>query len=205
MKPLHKIIERQDFYRINFKKLVNILLISLLLNIILIGTIFFLYKKTSTIKYFAVNNQGEMTELKNRFHITPEIISNWTTQALSNLYNIDFLNYREELTQRQKYFTEDGWEGFLSAYNKTLKQIKAKKLVSRSVITSPPVVIASGNINGIKAWKVQTAITIFYKNETKQEQGHYIITVLLKRTGESTNNQQILGITQLIQQNDQEK
>ena len=199
---LPNIIKKNDFYKQNFKRMINVLLVSILLNIILVITMMFIWHKAPSDNYFAVNNIGQLIQLESnkKPDITNNTIISWISNTIPNIYALDFLNYRQELDYNSRFFTTYGWENFANAFRGILKKIKNDKLVSKATITGVPVITGAGYIKGVRTWRAQVPILISFQHGNQQQHNTFLLTLTIQEKNHTRSNDYLIGIAQIIQQ-----
>lgn len=198
---LEKVTLRNAFYRDNFRRLIWILLLSLILNIILvIGFIFYTSKPTQKF-FFATTDAGQLIPLYPTTLpvVTNQTILNWVTSNLTTLYSLDFVHYREQLNQTQKFFTPDGWSQFQTAFADQLKNIQTEQLITSATETNVPVITGTGVFDGVYKWQVQVPLLISLQQGKTISTKNVLVTLVVDRVN-NVSAHQILGISQIIQQ-----
>ncbi len=132
------------------------------------------------------------------YHIPPEttkieqsIVLQWAKKAAQQSFDLDYKNVEKQLTNLKACYTDQGWQGFNDALQKSgnLNAIKAQQLVVNSNITGEI------KINEVKdnQWKVSLPMQVIYQNG--QDKLDQVLTVNVvvgrKMSGD-------LGIMQLI-------
>lgn len=176
---------RNNFYRDNYRKVVGALLILLVINITLVGMIFYQIINRPEPKYFATATDGRITPLYplDVPMIAPGELLQWASRAAVSAYNYNFVNYRDALQNLQNEFTPDGWKWYEDALksSRILETVIAKKLVVSAVPTATPVILEQGVVNGRYAWKVQQPLLVTYQSPNEQTQQPVVITMIISR------------------------
>jgi intracellular multiplication protein IcmL len=176
---------RNNFYRDNYRRVVGILLLLLVVDLSLVGIIFYQVVNRPDPVYFATSTDGRITPLYplSQPMIAPAELLQWASRAAvaANTYN--FVNYREALQNLQNEFTPDGWKWFEQALqsSRTLETVIAKKLVVSAVPTGTPVILEQGVVNGRYAWKVQQPMLVTYQSPNEQTQQPMVVTMIISR------------------------
>lgn len=197
---LELVVERNHFYRDNFRRIVFVLLASIVLNIALgVGLIFMSNNRPQPI-YFAATNNGDLVRLQPLTNpvMNAAQLKSWIARVAPQIYALDFLNYRQQLSSVEKYFTPFGWGNFLGAFNAELQKIIQNKYVTSAVVTGSPVVIAQGIIQNVYSWKVQLPLLVTYTKGDQQSTEKFVWTVVLQRMNNNESDQ-LLGISQIVQ------
>ena len=133
---------RNNFYRDNYKRVVGAVLILLLVNVSLVGVVFYQIANRPAPQYFATSADGRIVPLYplSEPMVAPTELLQWANRAAIAAYTYNFVNYREALQGVQNNFTPDGWKYFEDALKgaRTLEAVIAKKLVVSAVATAAP-------------------------------------------------------------------
>ncbi|MBK2123860.1 DotI/IcmL/TraM family protein [Fangia hongkongensis] len=197
---LKLIMQNASFYRDNFRLLIKVIIISGLFNIFLLLSCWYCYHAKEE-KFLAVNDHGVIKQimLSETPSINNQMVINWVSQNIVQVYALDFLNYRRELSHVEPLFTSDGWSSFNSAFTDTLAQIKSKKIVVSATLSDVPVVTAEGYLSGIRSWKIQVPLLISYSKEDVVQNIQVILQVTVQQQEVTDANQSLFGIAQIIQ------
>lgn len=176
---------RNNFYRDNYRRVVSALLAMVIINFLLILTVFYQIANRPSPQYFATSTDGKITPLYplSEPMIAPTELLQWASRAATAAYTYNFVDYREALQRVQNNFTPDGWTYFEEALkgSRTLEAVIAKKLVVSAVATAAPVIVDQGVINGRYAWKVQMPLLVTYQSASEQTQQPVVITMVVTR------------------------
>ncbi len=200
-KALEKVTLRNNFYRDNFRRLIWILLISLILNLVLVLSFVFYSSKPTQKFFFAVSDAGQLIPLYPTVQpvVTNETVLNWVSRNVPSIYALDFIHYREQLDKTQGYFTPEGWSQFQVAFAGQLQNIKSEKLITSATQTDIPVVTGTGVFSGVYKWQVQVPMLISLQQGDKVSTKKVLLTIVVDRVN-NVSAHQILGISQIIQQ-----
>ena len=122
---------------------------------------------------------------------------------MQTAYSYDFVNYRAELQNAQKYFASYGWQNYmkaLSASNNFLALTTRKYVVIAKVVAAPKLLV-QGLLSGAYAWKFEMPVLVTYMyppfTAESQFQNPLIVTVIVQRQ-DLLQSYQGLGVLQLI-------
>ncbi len=192
---------RNDFYRDNYRKVVGMLLFSVLIMTILAGGLIYLVANPPQPRYFATTIDGRISPLVplDQPNIAPSALLQWANTAAISAYTYNFVNYRQALQEAQNYFTPDGWSAFMEALNSSnnLTAVIAKKLVVSAVATGAPIILQQGILSGIYAWRVQMPMLVTYQSASQFSRQSIIVTMLITRVS-TLNSPQGIGIAQFV-------
>ncbi len=194
---------RNNFYRDNYRRVVFILLLSIVVNAILLGCLWWVITNPRPPEYFATTADGRIIPLKplSEPNISEAALLEFAVQAATSPYTYNFVNYRKRLQEASAYFTPQGWAEFLKILqaSNNLKAVIAKKLVVTAVPTGAPVVVQKGIIRGRYAWKVQLPLLITYQSASTQIQQSVLVTMLITRVP-TLNQPKGIGVAQFVAQ-----
>lgn len=193
---------RNDFYRDNFRRVVGVLLFSLVLNVVFSVIASWLFLTRPAPVYYATSTDGkliQMIPLDQPFVKNDQVLS-FTTQAAIATTSFDFLNYEANLSDAKTYFTTDGFNSFLNALNSSgnLDRVKEQDLVAKGIVTGVPTIVQQGVIFGHRySWKVEVPMTIQFESASAKFTRDVLVTLIVSRvsTAETALGIQIMQYT----------
>lgn len=192
---------RNNFYRDNYRRLVGILLLMIIINLGLVGAVVYLLTHKPAPQYFATSSDGRITPLYplSESVVTPPELLQWANQAAVAAYTYNFVNYRQELQAASEYFTPHGWTQFTESLKATrnLETVQAKKLVVSATATGAPRITDQGLLNGRYAWKVQIPLLVTYESTSERIQQPVIVNMIIMRVS-TLNTPKGIAIDQFI-------
>lgn len=192
---------RNSFYRDGQRKVMIVLLFSMLCNVVLAGILTYVFTHPPEPKYFATSINGRITPLValNEPNQSDSAVLQWANQAAIAAFSYNFVNYRTELQASSGFFTAEGWDQFLKALqdSNNLLAVKAKKLIVSAVATKAPVILQKGLLNGRYAWRVQMPLLVTYQSASEFSQQNNIVTILISRVS-TLNSPRGIGISQFV-------
>lgn len=198
---LTAVVLRNNFYRDGQRKMILVLLVSMIANFVLASMLVYLVMHPPAPKYFATSINGRITPLfpLNEPNQTDSMVLQWANQAAIAAFTYNFVNYRTELQASSGFFTADGWDQFLTALQQSnnLDAVKAKKLIVSAVATRAPIILQKGILNGAYAWRVQMPILVTYQSASEFSQQNNVVTMLITRIS-TLNSPRGIGISQFV-------
>lgn len=198
---LNAVTLRNDFYRDGQRKIILIVIISMLANFVLAATLIYIITHPPEPKYFATSINGRITPLfpLNEPNQSDSAVLQWANQAAIAAFTYNFVNYRAELQASSGFFTADGWDQFLSALQQSnnLDAVKVKKLIVSAVATRAPIILQKGLLSGKYAWRVQMPILVTYQSASEFTQQNNVVTMLITRVS-TLNSPRGIGISQFV-------
>lgn len=198
---LTKVALRNKFYKDGQRKIVLVLVISLIANSVLAFILGYIVTHPPAPKYFATSINGRITPLfpLNQPNQSDSAVLQWANQAAIAAFTYNFVNYRSELQAASGFFTAEGWSQFLNALqdSNNLDAVKAKKLVVSAVATRAPIILQKGVLNNRYSWRVQMPILVTYQSASEFSQQNNVVTVLITRVS-TLNSPRGIGIAQFV-------
>lgn len=192
---------RNNFYRDGQRKIMIVLLLSIIANFILAGILAYIITHPPAPKYFATSISGRITPLfpLNEPNQSDSAVLQWANQAAIASFSYNFVNYRTELQASSGFFTSEGWDQFLTALqdSNNLLAVKAKKLIVSAVATRAPVILQKGILNGRYSWRVQMPLLVTYQSASEFSQQNNVVTILITRVS-TLNSPRGIGISQFV-------
>ncbi len=180
---------RNQFYRKKFRFVLSVYVLSLIANIVLLSMIVYLIKNPTKPLYFAADSIGRLLPNipPSVANMTNQDVVNWTIEAVESAYSYDFINYRSQLQNSQKYFTDYGWRTYMDALRKSnnLVALKERQYVIVAKVVGPLKLIRQDLIQGSMAWKFEMPVLITYLTPPFAEKDKFtnawIISVIVQR------------------------
>lgn len=120
-------------------------------------------------QYFASTQDGRLIEVfpTNQPYLRDTEVTAWAGKVVQSALNLDFVHWREQLSAAEVFFSEKGFEDFITAIQDAgLKEsMVQRQLVFSVALQSAPVVVAKGlDRDGIYKWDVQAPVLITAEN-----------------------------------------
>lgn len=157
---------RNEFYKKKFYLLLGIFSLSIVVMLILAGVLYYLIKNPTRPIYFVADSVGRLIfEVPlTQANMTLDQVTAWTVEAVEATYTYNYINYRAQLQDAEKYFTQYGWQEYmrgLKASNNLLALTKRKMLFIAKV-TEPPKLVTEGILGGAYAYKFEMPVLVSY-------------------------------------------
>lgn len=196
-----QVMMRNTFYRDGHRRALQILFVSIFINILLAVLFAYVITHPPEPRYFATSINGRITPLTplNEPNQSDSAVLQWANQATVAAFTYNFVNYREELQASSGFFTAEGWTQFLNALTQSnnLDAVKAKKLIVSAVATRAPVILQKGELNGRYSWRIQMPILVTYQSANQFSQQNNVVTLLVTRVN-PLNSPRGIGIAQFV-------
>lgn len=136
-------------------------------------------------------------------------VSVWVTNAITSALSFDYVKYREQIQDAQKYFTPNGWDGFQQMLQgpHLLEQVTDNHLIMTISPTQAPTLLSAGTEGNLFTWRFSIPMVIkFYTNNPQAESSgisdHPVIVQVTVTRLPETMQSSALGISRIfIQEN----
>lgn len=139
-------------------------------------------------------------------NMLPSTILQWASKAATIAYTFDFVNYNGQIQVAKPYFTEAGWQDYLSSVSNLINTIVQNKLFINGVVAGTPVISNQGPIGGnlgnqdpltnkYYAWRIQIPFLVTFQSANDIVKRRYYVAMTIVRVPTSINKAGI-GIDQ---------
>lgn len=179
---------RNQFYKKKYHLALGIYVLCLITIAILISLLVYLVKNPTRPVYFLADSVGRlMQEIPVTVPgMSTDAVTAWTVDAVEAAYSYNFMNYRAQLQDAEKYFTEYGWRNYMTGLtaSNNLLALTERKMIFIARVTDKPKLINEGVLGGAYAWKFQMPLLVNFL-ETPYDKptfsNAYIVTVIVQR------------------------
>lgn len=180
-----KLEERKNyFFRDSYRKLLNLNVILLWIAVALATTLAFFVLTPGTPNYYASTTTGEVYTMHSLGQpvVTDTFVLKWATLLASQVYNLNFSKYPEQLQKLQMKFTENGWQALMGSLNAGfLKQLKSNKLITSAVVGGVPVISSRYMLHNRYTWVVEFPLLVTYQSANLTRQRRLLIRMRIMR------------------------
>ena len=174
------------WYRAQYQRAMKLAVGLVLVLIVCIAVVVLLILKQPTPRYFAATPDLRLAPLipLDKPVLSQQGLLNWVTETISNAVSLDFLEWREKLSNTRENFEEAAYKSFLASLQSSgvLDMIKEKRLSVSAVVTRAPVITASGLVGGKATWKIEFPLILSYESSQGVESTQRLMaTVLVAR------------------------
>lgn len=179
------------WYRLQYQRVMKLAVGLVLMLIVCIAVIALLIVRQPTPRYFAATPDLRLAPLipLDKPVLSQQGLLNWVTETISNAISLDFLEWREKLSNTRENFEDAAYKSFLSSLGSSgiLDMIREKRLSVSAVVTRAPVISASGLVGGRATWKVEFPLVVSYESSQGVESTQRLMaTVLVARASTLT-------------------
>lgn len=202
---LSEVTWHDDFYRDQFTRVVIIFAAVLLALGLLVATSISLYLTKPPPIVFGVDKEWRVlapVPLDAPYLPLPDLLQ-WVSRVVPSAFDIDFLDYDNELKTSTQYFTDNGWQVFLAQLSNYVdKQVlTTNKQFVNCVPSGAPFILNQGVLSGRYAWWVQMPIEIGFSGAIRSPTKKLTLQVLVVRVP-TDNNLMGVAIDNVIVLND---
>lgn len=192
---------RNDFYRDNFRRMVWVLLICLVIIAVLVVGLLTMANRKPQSYYFASTTDGRIIPLAplQMPVISDEAVRSWVARNVPQIYTLDFVHYRQQYQRLRQYFTPFGWEQFTSAFSDQLNKVVSQRLITSASPSNVAIITGKAVIDGVFSWRIQMPLVISIQKGDSQSVERVILRLVVQRVNNIGSNE-LLGISQIIQQ-----
>lgn len=174
------------WYRSQYQRAMKLALVLVLALCVSAAVNVLLIVKQPTPRYFAATPDLRLAPLVplDKPLLTQQGLLNWVTETICNAVSLDFLEWREKLSNTRENFEEAAYKSFLASLQSSgvLDMIKEKRLSVSAVVTRAPVITASGLVGGKATWKIEFPLIVSYESSQGVESTQRLMaTVLVAR------------------------
>ena len=186
-----RLIGGLGWYRLQYQRAMKLAVGLVLVLLACAAVIGLLIIKQPAPRYFAATPDLRLAPLVplDKPVLTQQGLLNWVTETVSNAVSLDFLEWREKLSNTREHFDEEAFKSFVASLNSSgiLEMIRDKRLSVSAVVTRAPVIIASGLVGGKATWKIEFPLTVSYESSQGVESTQKLMaTVLVARASTVT-------------------
>jgi intracellular multiplication protein IcmL len=131
-----------------------------------IGTVA-LWQKPPQYGYLLTEDDGRILPLVplDKPNHEDQYVIDWTVDAITRLYSIDYINYRIQLQEARHNLTTMGWKNYQDAMRLSgnFNAIVGNQFVTTAVPIGPGRIVKTGDVKGRYAWKVEFPMLISYR------------------------------------------
>ncbi|MDR1052157.1 MAG: DotI/IcmL/TraM family protein, partial [Deltaproteobacteria bacterium] len=127
-------------------------------------------------------------------------ISNWLADVVTKSLSLNFLRWRQTLTEVRPEFDPAGFESFVKALEAggQIKKIEEERLSLSCVVGGAPVVTGSRTRNGVMTWSVEMPLVLSYESSTGVVASQKLLAEIAVQRTRTTVNPRGVVIRQLV-------
>jgi len=195
---------KNSFYANSYQTLMIILSVEVLLVVLLVLLVLYQVFNRPLPPFAAYTPKNQRMHLTASVepNLLPNTILKWASKAAVAAYTFDFYNYKQQLASARPYFTEAGWNDFLSATSSLIASIRQNQLIVNGVVSAPPVIVNQGELPTTgQTWRIQVPFLVTYQTQGQTSietvRSKYIVVMTIVRIPTFLNPSGI-GIDQFV-------
>ncbi|MBL8639590.1 MAG: type IVB secretion system apparatus protein IcmL/DotI [Alphaproteobacteria bacterium] len=195
---------RNALYRAGYKGVLRLAVTEAMVILFLIAILLFIIKfHNPEDRYFATTEDGHLLPMQSLTepNLSMRALTSWSAQAATEVMTFGFNNYQYRLQESSRNFTEEGWQSFSSALERSkiiTNVVKNQQLISAAPAQTP-IVVAEGLYQERYQWQVQVPLVITYQAGSAISQSYMLVTMLIVRVP-NMNSSNGIGIQQWVAQ-----
>jgi len=198
------IITRNNFYQRLHYYALAVLAVAIIVIGIMMYVVYYISSTSGFPLYFATDNVGRLIKIVpvSQPNMNDDETIAWTVDAVVAAYSYDYINFRGQLQNAQKYFTPYGWTKYMDGLTNSgnLAALQANKWVQKVEVVDKPVILSKGLLHsGAYAWQIQMPLLVTYATPPYDAKSSYplIIKVVVQRQS-ILQSYKGLGIAQFL-------
>lgn len=202
---LATVFARNSFYkRLHFLVLSTLALAIVVIGI-LTGILIHMLRYPTQPLYFATDEVGRLIPVipVDKPNMSQDDVKNWTIDAIQKAFSFDFINYRSQLQNAQRYFRDYGWRNYMDQLklSNNLVALDTRKMVFLAQVIGQPKLVTQGILAGAYAWKFDMSVLVTYMLPPYDDKSSYTnplqVSVVVQRAP-ILQSYKGLGILQII-------
>ena len=182
---LEAVIMRNIYYRDQLKLSRLVLYVLFFINICLGYGVYYKVTHPAAPQFFPATEDGRLFQAHPYSDpvLGNDFVEQWAMQSLRTAFSLDYLHWKQQLTQASYNFTSTGWQYFLQAFkaNNNLSAIEANKMVCDIKLTGSPNIINHGVVNGVYTWKIEVPVELVFSSGATSINQTAMVTMLVQR------------------------
>ncbi|MCD6039399.1 MAG: hypothetical protein K0S27_799 [Gammaproteobacteria bacterium] len=179
---------RNQFYKKKYRLAFVVYGFCWIVIAILVSLLILLMKNPTRPLYFLTDSVGRLIQEVPLTEpaMSTEAVAAWTIEAVEAAYSYNFMNYRAQLQDAQKYFTEYGWRNYMSGLkaSNNLLALTERKMIFTARVVDKPKLLKEGILSGAYAWKFQMPLLVNFLEAPYNKatfSNAYAVTILVQR------------------------
>jgi len=157
---------RNAFYKKKFHFILGIYVLGLVIIGILISIVIYLKASQALPRYFVADEVGRLIKdiPLSDLNMSSDELIDWTVKAVESANSFDFVNYRRQLQDAQKYFIDESWATYMKqlTISDNLLALKLRRWVFVARVVEKPKLITEGILGGVRAFKFEMPLLVTY-------------------------------------------
>lgn len=124
----------------------------------------------------------------------------WFAAAVTDSFNMDFLNWRDRLSNSRQYFSKDAFADFATALDSEghLSLLTQYRALMHVVPVGVPIIVNSGKLKGVLTWEFEMPVLLNYETSKQRLTSQRIIVKARVQRVSTTEYTRGVAIAQLV-------
>lgn len=175
------------------------LAIGLVVGLVLIAALLLIRPKPV---YFGMTEEMQllpMTPLSEPL-MNDAALKAWLAGAITDSFNMDFLNWREQLGNARQYFSKEAFNGFALALDSEghLDLLQQRRAIMHVVPAGAPILVNSGLLRGVMTWDFEMPVILNYETSSQRIASQRINVHARVQRVSTTEYTRGVAITQIV-------
>lgn len=202
---LQMVFDRNAFYRRQYLWTLLAFILSMLTNVVLVFVLAYVIRHPTAPMYFAADEVGRLIQVipVDQPNMSDEDVEAWAMRVASATYSYNYVNYRSQLQEVQRFYTSYGWTRYLNALQSSnnLVALNERRMIQTAMPVAKPSMLAKGILGGAYAWKFKMPMLVTYWMPPYDDQSRFSnaleVTIIVQRQP-ILQSDHGLGVLQII-------
>jgi intracellular multiplication protein IcmL len=153
-------------------------------------------------RYFAVTRDLRIIEMPPLSEpvVESKSLTNWAGDVVIRALSLNFLTWRQTLSDLRGEFDPGGFESFMSSLKSGghLEKIEKERLSLSALISGAPVVTMSAVKGGVMTWKMEMPLVLSYESSTGVVASQKLLAEVVVQRTETSRNPRGVVIRQIV-------
>lgn len=158
------VLLRNQFYKNKYRFALAIYTLCIIAIVVLLTLLVYVSSNPTRPLYFLTDSVGRlMQEVPVTVPgMSTEQVAAWSVEAVEAAYSYNYVNYRAQLQNAQKYFSEYGWRNYMTGLtaSNNLLAVTERKMIFVAKVVGPPKLMNEGMLGGVYSWKFQIPLLV---------------------------------------------
>lgn len=163
---IEAVVIRNNFYRRQYHLVLALFGLCLTSIMVLVGLLIYVIHHPTAPIYFATDKMGKLIRVLplSEPNMSADDLNKWVIKAVESIGTLDYVNFRQQMQATQAYFTNQGWNKYIAAFNASdsLVALTNRRMIFEAKVTGQPILLKEGQINGVRAWKFDVPVLVTY-------------------------------------------
>ncbi len=180
-------MENRDYtsYKKKYRKFLGFTVFLVWVALAQVVVLSYLSVRSPDIDYYVTSANGNDVPVQplDRPIVSNQYLEQWSALAVRSVYNVDFLHWKDQLNKASIYFSPEEFQKFQEAMSSSgvTDRLENDKLIASAVVTSSPVILAKGVLEGRFFWKIQVPVLVTYAGSSASSKKQITVSLVVSR------------------------